>query len=439
MQGLAEGLLAGRVPALDHGDVGVALAEDGLDGGGVLAVARALGVDVRAAVVEVVLRGGEAGRDHDEGEDHQHGQHHAADEAREFIEAGQEGAVARLLHEPVGREYERGLEDEDGYHAYHYALRERRAEVAAEAEAHEYEREEAYHRREPAGHDARRGLAEGLRHRLARRGLLLEAFGEAVDEEDGVVERAGQLQHAAGRVRDEAYLAEDEVAARVEHRRDAEPGEDYDGLRPVRGGERQDEPDEEHGYHGYEPHLGHGAGRRVRRGDGVARERARLARYLAHGGHGVYPVLVGDGERVERGAVLIIRLHRALILRLERREHVRGVVQPGHGLHAGHRGEALLYLQRLRERDVPHHAARVRYAAGELRREHAERLGRGCVGREIVRDVVVHRHARLAHGRRNDQQREEREQLLRIAHDEGVEFSHKHRSFHLERKPVSFI
>ena len=66
------------------------------------------------------------------------------------LKGGTKGTVLRAQHELVGGQDEGGLKDEDRYHAYGYALRESRAQVGTEAEAHEYEREEAYDSRETA-------------------------------------------------------------------------------------------------------------------------------------------------------------------------------------------------------------------------------------------------------------------------------------------------
>ena len=70
--------------------------------------------------------------------------------------------------------------------------------------------------------------------------------GEGVQEEDGVIERDGELQDGAHRIRDERDLAEKYVRPHVDEDGNADGGDEQHGLDPRHGGHDEQEHDDGH-------------------------------------------------------------------------------------------------------------------------------------------------------------------------------------------------
>ena len=389
--------LRAGVAARDEDDEVVAHAEGLVYEHGVAAVVRAL-VRLAVAVEEVGPGLGEvAGHDqqqHEYERRYAYGDEESAEAAARPHELAVRGPVQQL-HTGQGQGRQ---ENHDGYVAEHDALDQVETEVRAYAEAHEHQRHEAEERRRRAGRDGGKALAYREAHGLGAVRHLLAVPPEAVEEEDCVVQTDGQLHYGTHALRHEAYLAEYGVRAHVYDDRDAYGHEEEEGAYPARGREQEYKYRDRH-------HDDQDADDLA---DHVVLHARGVGRVAAHGPVGAgYLVYRRDGlalkplvyrDVVERRAVLPVLLEDGLVHELHRRREVLRVVQPHDARDARRLCEALLHLHGLRQRQVPHHDARVRHARAELGVHQVQRRRALRVLGQIVGEVVVHPDAQDEHG-----------------------------------------
>ena len=227
-----------------------------------------------------------------------------------------------------------------------HALGHHNAQVAAQGEAHEAQGDEASDSGDGAADDRGEGLVDGHGHGLVMVGGALELLVVAVPQEDGVVHGDGQLQHGGQGLGDVGYLAEEVVAAQIEHNAHADAGQKYEGHQPA--------VQQQH-------HGGAGTGHRQRHINGLL----LLAQVLQVGDQrrhaGDEALLSGDGADVTDG----VHGHILAGGRVEEHRHhggvpaVKGVIElvgqhlhgyrqvgqrvvPQHGIHMVHGLDLLL-------------------------------------------------------------------------------------------------
>ena len=417
-------LLPRGVAARHHHHIGVALAKDRFDILYVRAQRRIRSKDMGLAVVVAVLLRAEIGRNDHNDENQQHRNHHVRHAFAQLVEGRHEGTMARLFQQAIGQQDERRGEQEYRHQADGNALAQHKTHVRTNLELHQAQRQEADDRRQTAGRDGHRRFAQRLNHRLVRIRRILLAFLKAMQQEDGVIQRDSQLKDAARGVGNKGDRAEYQVRAAVDEDGDAQACQHNQRLQPRGRRDRQHEENEDDRRDGDDAHLRHRAGRRVRgryRGtaDGVfvADQRAQVGGRLNDLGF-----LDRDGE--QRRAVLVIRLDRIGVQRLQRLIDVRHVVQPVDRDNAVHRFKLLLVSQCRRDIDVAYHDAHIRYAALVFLFHHVQRDGGLRLRRQIVVDIIIHAdellHQRTNHG--NDDER--RDHQLGIARRRAIKTVH---------------
>ena len=152
-------------------------------------------------------------------------------------------------HQQTRHDHEhRDHREEDG-------LDEAGSHIRADLELHEQHGHQTADGGQGAGADLRDALAQRLDDSfLQRHGLVL--FFKVVAEDDGIVQRQGQLQDVRHRVGDEGDGAQQEVGAHVQDHAHHE-GEDEDGHLGVGlGGEDQHHHNDDGDVHHDDPHLG---------------------------------------------------------------------------------------------------------------------------------------------------------------------------------------
>ena len=325
-----------------------------------------------------------------------------ADLVGEFAEAaalfGDERAVLGLGDDVLRAQDERGHEQQHSQQAERDALCQHEAHIRADAEVHQRHGRKADDGRHAGGADGRERGAPCVRHRLfglRAGGALLR---EGVQQEDGVVHRAGQLQYRADRVGQERDLTEDDVRAHVEQDRDAEHGQEQHRLEPRGRGDGQDDEDDDD---------------RQRHNAGNLRVDGRAEVGIRHGGachqtsvaddaldlvYGlvglVGRVLVGE-DNIHIGLViLVVVIDVGVVDEFARAVDIGGHIAPHDHVHAVHIRDAVLYALRFIQRDVLQHDT-AHAGVSKFVLHNVERLrGRGRV-RQIFCQVVVdadHRH-----------------------------------------------
>ena len=112
-----------------------------------------------------------------------------------------------------------------------YTLGEHKAEVIAQPELHEHQRNEAGDRREARGGNFNDRFGKRLDERLALRREAVDLVLIAVGENDGIVDRERELQNDGNRVGDRGNLAQPEVRAHIEQRSDRKDDEEDDNFK----------------------------------------------------------------------------------------------------------------------------------------------------------------------------------------------------------------
>ena len=314
------------------------------------------------------------------------------------MQLGDDALVARFVQQLHAGQREAGQEHDHRHIAEDDALDQIHAQVRADLEAHEHQRHEAEHRGGGGGGDGGEALLDGRAHGHFHVVHLLPVALEAVQQEDGIVQRDGQLHDGAHRLRDEGDLPEHDVGAHVDEDGHADAGQEEQRRHPGGGGEYQQQHDDGHGDGRGAQHLRHHALLYVGGVGGVAADGAVLADELIERVDGAALAPVGHRHLIEGRAVAPVLLDGGLVHQLHRRGEVLHVVQPHDARHAVHSGDVGLQRLRLREREAADHHARVRDAGAELVVEDAKRDGALGVRRQVVRQLVVHAHAQHQHG-----------------------------------------
>ena len=359
--------LGGGVALRHQHHPGIALAECLFDGGGVGTQTGVGAEHMGGTVVVFVVVGGQIAGHHDDGQRQRRRQHDAGHKPPELVKAGQQRLVVGLIHPRVTHQRQRRHEGEHGDKAQHHALGQRKAQVRADLELHEHQRQKTDDRGQAAGQDGPGGFAQGLHHAVLRAGVRARgpALGKAVDEEHRVIQRHGQLQDAAGGVGHKGNGAEHQVGAVVDEDGRPQTRQHQQRLHPGIGGQDQDEQHIHHRNGRDLGHLGNGgigshSGGHRGPGQGIV-----LPDQVLDGRHSLQTVRILHRHGEQRAVVLIIGLHRGGVLHLQRHGHIQAVVQPGHGLHAVDGGKFFFVVQCLGHRDVPHHDPHVGDAAGK--------------------------------------------------------------------------
>ena len=203
---------------------------------------------INAAVREGVLRSRRAVHGHreDDEENHNEAELRFHQEPAPAVELRYMRAVRRHAQRLAAVCDKPRHQQEHRDEAAHDALRQHKAEVIAEAELHQHQRDKPRDGRKAGGGY----LDDGFGQRLDERVILgREALGLvliAVGEDDGVVYRERQLHYDGDGIRDRRYLAEPEVCAHVEKRRHGKHYEEDDHLKIAARGKQQHPDDDQH-------------------------------------------------------------------------------------------------------------------------------------------------------------------------------------------------
>ena len=155
--------------------------------------------------------------------------------------------MLRLGNDVLRTQDERRHEQQHGQQTERDALCQYEAHIRADAEVHQRHGGKADDGRHAGSADGRKGGSPGVRHRLFGFCTGCALLCEGVQQEDGVVHRAGQLQHRTNGVGQERNLAEDDVRAHVDEDCNAEHGQEQHRLKPRGGRDRQNDVNNDDG------------------------------------------------------------------------------------------------------------------------------------------------------------------------------------------------
>ena len=148
-----------------------------------------------------------------------------------------------------------GHQTEDGEQTDHNGLDQNKTHVRAELVLHKGQREQTGNRRKAASRDLGDGLAQRVDGGLARLFAGGALLGEAVAQDDGVIDRERQLQHQRDGIGDEGDLAHEEVRAHVQQRGRAEGQDQHRDLAVGARGDEQHQDDDHKGDDVHNDHL----------------------------------------------------------------------------------------------------------------------------------------------------------------------------------------
>ena len=180
---------------------------------------------------------------------HQHGQRNA-DFIRKFAhlaEARQKRPVRRAVDDVLKPQDERRHEQQYGEQAANDALGQHKAHIRTNAEAHDRQRKEADHRSRARSADGRYGLPQSVGHGLFGLDAVCFFAGERMQQEDGIVHRAGQLQDRTDRIGHERDLPEKQVGAHADDDGNAHDQQKQGRFKPRSRGNHQNEEDDHNG------------------------------------------------------------------------------------------------------------------------------------------------------------------------------------------------
>ena len=162
-------------------------------------------------------------------------------------DVGQELFVAGTIHQRAEQHQKSRHQGEYGEQTEQNGLHQNQRHVQTDFELHEAQRGQTGHRGQGRGADLRDGLAQGGDAGVPG-GAGLPLVGEAVAQDDGIVNGQRQLQHHGHGVGDEADGAQLEVGAHVQNGRHAEGDHQHRNLGVGAGGQGQHDDDDDHGY-----------------------------------------------------------------------------------------------------------------------------------------------------------------------------------------------
>ena len=175
-------------------------------------------------------------------------QHHCKDDGNDLAgfvsiaaherDLGHKVAVLGLAHVRAKQHQQAGHDHEDRQHGEQDGLDEADGHIRADLELHEQHGHQTADGGQGAGTDLRDTLGQRLDDRLFQ-GQGLVFFFKMVAEDDGVVQRKGQLQNVRDRVGNERDGAQQEVGAHVEDHAHHESEQQHGNFRIGLGGEDQ--------------------------------------------------------------------------------------------------------------------------------------------------------------------------------------------------------
>ncbi len=295
------------------------------------------------------------------------------------------GAVDELIAEHGGA----GHKDQGGGQGNGDALGEDIPHIRADEKLHGDKGGKAHHGGKAAGGDGTGGTEHRLGHGLLRVEALPAEFLEPLQQEDGVIHGAGQLENRPGGIGDEADLPKNQVGAHVDENRHPHVEHKKHRLKPGGSGEEKDQKDQgnDDAHHLHHVRAGGEVGvHRLHRGPahGVIR-----ADDFPDGPDGLNLVFLPHHQGIEGVAVFVPILHLLFILGLQGDGEVRLVVQPIDVVHAGESLQPGLVGQTLRDGDVLYHHPDVghRLVIGGV--HYIQTYRGGGLGRQVIHNVVV--------------------------------------------------
>ena len=239
-------------------------------------------------------------------------------------------------------------------------------------------------------------------------GLVL--IGEAVAEDDGIVDGQGQLQNHGDRVGDEGDGTAQKVGAHVEHRRGAEGQQQHRHLGVGPGGQGQHHHDDDRRNDEDGAHLTGQVGGHIPAHLGINVAVLPCQGVLdALNGPDAHRVGGGSvkGHRVEGGGVFIMFF---------------GVVKR-YTVDAVHPFDGLLQGGRRVRRHIGYHDP-GRAEGGKVIIHHRKTLAGLGVGRQIGGDVVFHFHPARCHNAEDQRQNVQQKEKIAFVHNKGGNFLH---------------
>ena len=155
--------------------------------------------------------------------------------------------MAGAVHQRAEQHQKSRHQGEYGEQTEQNGLDQNQRHVQTDFEFHEAQRRKAGHRGQGRGADLRDGLAQGGDAGVPG-GAGLPLVGEAVAQDDGVVNGQRQLQYHSHGVGDEADGAQLEVGAHVQNGRHAEGDHQHRDLGVGAGGQGKHDDDDDHRY-----------------------------------------------------------------------------------------------------------------------------------------------------------------------------------------------
>ena len=382
------------------------------------------GVDLAVAVHIGALVGEEECAHQTDGE-HRHA--HIAKLYHELapaVDRRDEVLVPCAVHGAAEDHEQAGHEGEHGEHAQADGLDQHQPHVEADAEFHEHHGRQAGDGRQTAGGDRRDRDAQRGDARFAVPGVL--AFlQEAVQQDDRVVDREGQLKDHRHGVRDEGDLPEQEVRAEVQHRRRAEGDDEHRDLGVGFRGKQQHKQNHDGRDHQNDAHF------RLQRGGGIAAHgRVDLhvvgGEQLPHAAERFQAdgigLLAREGDGDERIVAVTVGVDllgcgSGFLLRAQ-------AVSERRGGHAFQLRELIGQMLCRVERAMGNHHARGREGGGLLLHER-QALTRFRRRGQILGDVVAHLHPVARKDREDGRADVQKKDQVSFVHNQGGKTHHE--------------
>ena len=401
----------GVIVALGHNDRHhVFIAEGSLDLlVGDLAGALLGGDQIGEAVAVGAVVGQHRRRNHHHGKDGRHDPAGGHIKLAQEVDLGNEFAVAGGIDLFAEEHEQAGHQRKDRQQAEKDGLDEDGSHIPANAEVHESQRPQAGDGGQRGGADLGDGL--GQRRDAGFPGILgFVLIGEAVAQNNGIVDGQGQLQNDRDRIGDEGDGAAQKVRSHIEHRRSAE-GEQQNRHFGV-------------GARGQRQHHHNNDGRNDQNGAHLTGQVRRHV--LAHLGINVI-VLAGQGilDAVHRLDAHIVGGCAVKGNGIQRRSPlvvVLGFVKL-HTVNAVHPFDLLLQCGGGIRCDVGNHDP-CRAEGGEVVIHHRQALAGFGIGRQVGGDVVFHLDPARCHDAENQSQNIQQKEQVAFVHNERRDLLH---------------
>ena len=297
-------------------------------------------------------------------------------------------------------------------------------QIRADPKPHKDQSQKADHSGQPTGQDRSGGFAQCIDHGVFSIFVCLTAFGKALDQKYGIVQRYGQLQDIARSVGDEGNLAKDQIASGIDDDGHTQTEQYKDRFCKGGCGQDQYQKDKNNGDHRNFLDLRYGIVRGSSCGGGTSRDGVVVTDDIPDRRNGADAAFLRNRDGEKRSIVNVVAFQYVTIDCSKRLCNIYAVVQPCDVCHALHLTDFVFIFQRFRNRYIFYHDAGVGNTTVKFFVHHIEGFGGSGIFRQVIVHVVVYSDQWLAQGTEYSDQKKQAKDPFPQHNNMGIKFFH---------------